>query len=87
MPGEESLDLKCNLGRWYGKAGTGGHIGSSKLGTPLSHGKGNEAAAPAPDPMTPVVGACYRPKHRGIQEQAFSNRRFKRKHQAISGKL
>lgn len=40
MPGEESLDLKCILERWCGKAVTEGHTGSSKLGTPLSHGKG-----------------------------------------------
>lgn len=47
-PGEESLDSKCILERWGGKAGTEGHTGSSKLVTPLSHGKGNEMTAPAP---------------------------------------
>lgn len=85
-PGEESLDWKCILESWGGKAGTEGHTGSSKLGTPLSHGKGNEMAAPAP-PHTDTGALCLLPpEHQGFPEQAFSNRKLTRKHQGITGK-
>lgn len=59
MPGEESLDSKCILGRWCGEAGTEGHKVSSKLGTPLSHGKGDEMVAQLLLTVTPVLCAYY----------------------------
>jgi hypothetical protein len=62
-------------------------MGSSKLGMPLSHGKWNEAAAPAPEPTGTSSLCLLQGKAQGIWEQVFSNRRFLREQQAISGKL
>lgn len=62
-------------------------MGSSKLGMPLSHRKWNEVEAPAPEPIGTSSLCLLQGKAQGIWEQVFSNRRFLREQQAISGKL